>query len=153
MRLNLFDYDNPTRHADTDDSVILRGLDETEWRTLMDFAEHQRFASGSQILRMGEADRTLYILRSGRADVVIEWRGKSKVIARIDAGSVFGELAFFDGAPRLASVHATEDFELLALKHTEFMNLAAWHPRIARELLFDLGRVISARLRRAQARN
>jgi CRP-like cAMP-binding protein len=153
MRFNLFNYEDPDRHIAADDGVILRGLDEAEWRTLLDFAERQRFPAGAQILRTGEEDRTLYILQSGRVDVVIEAPGKSRVIAMIGAGSVFGELAFFDGAPRLASVHATEDCELLALSNAAFTTLAAWHPRIALELLFDLGRVISARLRHIQTRN
>jgi CRP/FNR family transcriptional regulator, cyclic AMP receptor protein len=153
MRLNLFDYEDPARHVAGDDGVILRGLNEAEWRTLLDFVERQRFPAGAQILRMGEADRTLYILQSGGVDVVIEAPGKSMVIATIGAGSVFGELAFFDGVPRLASIYATGDCELLALSHPAFIRLSAWHPRIARELLFDLGRVLSARLRRAQARS
>ena len=152
MRLNLFNYDDPARHIDAGDSVILGGLDEAEWRTLLDFVEQKRFSAGEQILRLGETDRTLYILQSGRVDVVIESHRKSKVIATIDGGSVFGELAFFDGSPRLASVHAIEDCELMALTHAAFTTLAAWHPRIALELLYDLGRVISARLRHVQAR-
>ncbi len=153
MRLNLFDYEDPARHVAGDDGVILRGLNEAEWRTLLDFVERQRFPAGAQILRMGEPDRTLYILQSGGVDVVVEGPEKSTVIATIGAGSVFGELAFFDDAPRMASIYATGDCELLALSHPAFIRLSAWHPRIARELLFDLGRVLSARLRRAQARS
>jgi CRP/FNR family cyclic AMP-dependent transcriptional regulator len=155
MKLNLFNYEDPDRIlvAGDDDSVILRGLEAGEWRTLLDFVEHRHFRTGEQILSMGEVDRTLYILQSGRVDVVIASQQKMKVIATIGAGSVFGELAFFDGAPRLASIHATEDCDLLALSHAAFTRLAAWHPRIARELLFDLGRVLSARLRRVQSRH
>ena len=152
MKSNLFNYEDPSRHVDADAGVILRGLDDAEWRTLQDFAEHQRYPARAQILRMGEADRTLYIVQAGKVDVVIEEPRKSKVIATIGAGSVFGELAFFDGEPRSASIHATEDCALLALSHAAFTTMSAWHPRIARELLFDLGRVISMRLRRAQAR-
>lgn len=153
MRLNLFNYDEPARPIAGDDGVILRGLDDAEWRSLLEFVERQRFPGGARILRMGESDRTLYILQSGEVDVVVEAPGQLKVIATIGAGSVFGELAFFDGAPRMASIYATEDCELLALSQPAFMKLSAWHPRIARELLFDLGRVLSARLRRAQSRN
>ena len=153
MKLNLFNYDDPARQADADDGVILRGLDEAEWRNLLDFVERQRYAAGAQILRMSELSRTLYILKSGRVNVVIDLPQRSRILATVGAGSVFGVLAFFDGAPLLASVHAIEDCEILALTHAEFTTLAAWHPRIARELLFDLGRVLSARLRRAQARN
>jgi CRP-like cAMP-binding protein len=149
MRLKLFNYEDPPRNIGPDDGVILRGLDESEWQAFLGFVERQRFPAGAQILRMGETDRTLYILQSGRVDVVIETRWKSKVITTIGSGSVLGELAFFDAAARLASVHATEDCELLALSHTAFSTLSARHPRIARELLFDLGRLLSARLRRA----
>jgi CRP/FNR family transcriptional regulator, cyclic AMP receptor protein len=152
MRLNLFNYEDPARQIeDAADSVILRGLDENEWRTLLDFVERQHFSAGERILRVGEVDRTLYILQSGKVDVVIESALKTKLIGTIGAGSVFGELTFFDGAPRMASVHATEDCDLLALTHGALATLAAWHPRIAHELLFDLCRVISARLRRVQA--
>lgn len=150
MRLNLFNYDDPAQHIEAEDSVILRGLDDGEWRKLLDYAERRQFSAGTHILRKGESDRTLYILQSGRVDVVVDTARTKRVIATIGAGSVFGELAFFDGAPRLASVDAVEDCELLALTHAAFTKLAAWYPRIARELLFDLGRVLSARLRRMQ---
>lgn len=40
MKANLFNYDDPARHVAADDTVILRGLDETEWRSLLDFVEH-----------------------------------------------------------------------------------------------------------------
>jgi CRP/FNR family transcriptional regulator, cyclic AMP receptor protein len=151
MRLNLFNYEDPARHIDAGDSVILRGLGENEWRTLLDFVERQHFSAGDQILRMGEVNRTLYILRSGKVDIIIESALETTLIGTIGTGAVFGELAFFDGAPQMASVHAVEDCELLALTNAALATLAAWHPRIAQELLFDLGHVISARLRRAQA--
>lgn len=152
MKLNLFDYEDPARRIQGDDGVILRGFDAADWRTLLDYVEHLQFPAGTQILRMGEADRTLYILQTGRVDVVVESAHERKVIATLGAGSVFGELSFFDGAPRVASIHAIEDCELLAHSHAAFTKLAAWHPRLARELLFDLGRVLSQRLRRAQGR-
>jgi CRP/FNR family cyclic AMP-dependent transcriptional regulator len=153
MRLNLFNYEDPARRVDIDDGVILRGLDEAEWRTLLNFVERQLYPANTQILRMSEVSRTLYILKSGKVNVMIDLPQQSQIIATIDAGSVFGVLAFFDGGPRLASAHAVEDCEILALTHADFTRLAAWHPRIARELLFDLGRILSARLRRAQARS
>jgi len=150
MNWNLFNYEEPSRPVEDDEGVILRGLDEAEWRTLLEFADCQRFPAGARILKQGETDRSLYILQSGKVDVVIDTARKPVIIARIAAGSVFGELAFFDGAPRLASIDAVGNCELLRITHAAFTNLAAWHPRIARELLLDLGRVLSGRLRLAQ---
>lgn len=153
MPLNLFDYDHPKRALAVHGDTILRGLDDGEWRTLLEFVERQMFPSGVRILQQGDVDRTLYILESGHVDVVIEMSERSEVVATIGPGSVFGELAFFDGAPRSASIISRDACALLRLPHSAFNNLAAWHPRIARELLFDLGRVLSARLRRIQTRS
>jgi CRP-like cAMP-binding protein len=65
---------------------------------------------------------------------------------------VFGEMAFFDGAPRSASVYALEQVEVLALHQDAFELLAAWRPRIALKLVMDLGRVLSLRLRQTNQR-
>lgn len=152
MKFNLFNFEDSAQQLPgEDDPVILEGLTPSEWSALLEFVEVRRLPSGARFLNAGEVDRTLYILRAGKVEVDIDAPGQSKMIATINAGSVFGELAFFDGAPRLASVYALEDCEVLALSYAAFSRLAAWHPRIARELLFDLGRVLSGRLRRIQA--
>ena len=150
--MNLFNYEDPARQAEAGDGLILRGLSDSDWKSLMEFLDKLQFPAGAKILRMGESDRTLYFLQSGQVNVVVDSPRSAKIIATIGAGSVFGELAFFDGGPRAASIHATADCELLALSHQAFAKLSLWHPRIARELLMELGRVISARLRRVQAR-
>ena len=78
--------------------------------------------------------------------------GQPRFGSTMGPGAVFGEIAFFDGAPRSATVTARQAVELMLLPHTAFDRLAAWHPRIARELLLDLGRVLAHRLRKTEAR-
>jgi CRP-like cAMP-binding protein len=148
--VNLFDYDDPNAMQSPAGEMILGDLSEAEWEALLNFVERKHYAVGARVLRQGEADRTLYILLSGQVEVIDESSRNRKLIATIYAGSVLGELAFFDGAPRSATVFATQASELLALPYSSFDKLATWHPRIARALLFDLGRVLSGRLRRAE---
>jgi CRP-like cAMP-binding protein len=77
-------------------------------------------------------------------------RRRTSRIALVGAGSVIGELAFFDGGPRSALVRAVTPAVLAELSPADFNALAAANPGLARRLLFDLGRILAQRLRAAQ---
>lgn len=70
-----------------------------------------------------------------------------KVLATIPEGSVFGEISFFDGAPRSAAIRSRTQGSAIRVTRENFDTLAAWEPVIARKMLFDLGRVLAMRLR------
>ena len=151
MRPELFAYEQPEGALPASDAgVILRRLTAAEWEAFVGFAEPLRFLGGECILRAGDAGRAIYIVRAGQV------RGETATgriaTERMGPGTVFGELAFFDGGPRSATLWADGEVELLRLPFAAFERLAAWHPRVARELLLDLGRVLSQRLRRAERR-
>jgi CRP-like cAMP-binding protein len=93
-------------------------------------------------VRAGDDDRALYLVLSGRLQALVGGA------TSIDAGSVFGELAFLDGLPRSATVRALEDGEALRLSFDAFETLAARHPELGRAILLDLGRIAALRLRR-----
>jgi CRP/FNR family transcriptional regulator, cyclic AMP receptor protein len=93
------------------------------------------------LVRAGESDRAVYIVLRGRFEALVERA------TPIDEGSVFGEIAFFDGQPRSATVRALEDGEALRLSYERFEVLAARHPELARAVLLDLGRIVAARIR------
>jgi len=150
---DLFNYEHPggaLPHGD--ESVILRGLSNAEWDAFVSFGEPRRFAPGECIVRAGETCRAIYIIRAGHVRGELASGKKRAATASMGPGTVFGELAFFDGKPRSATLWADDAVDLLCLPFTAFEHLAAWHPRIARELLLDLGRVLSQRLRRAEAK-
>jgi CRP-like cAMP-binding protein len=69
----------------------------------------------------------------------------------VRAGSVIGEQAFVDGQPRSATVRSTTDSELLRLSRDAFETFAARDPALAMDLIFDLARILSLRLRTSQA--
>lgn len=153
MRPELFNYSQPQQEpAGPAPELILRGLDQAEWDTFVGFAERLRFAAGASIVEAGETGRAIYIVESGQVGGEVMVGGKARPTAVMGAGAVFGEVAFFDGAPRSASLRALADVELLVLPFAAFERLAVWHPRLARELLLDLGRVVAKRLRRAEAK-
>lgn len=150
---DLFNYEQPDGALPQgDESVILRGLSNAEWDTFVSFAEPLRFAPGERIVLAGDTGRAIYIIRAGHVRGELAVGKKRAATAPMGPGTVFGELAFFDGKPRSATLWADDAVDLLSLPFAAFERLAAWHPRIARELLLDLGRVLSQRLRRAEAK-
>ena len=150
---DLFNYDEPSGVLPPADSgVILRKLSTAEWDTFVGFCESLRFAPGECIVRAGESGQAVYIIRAGHVRGELAAAKKKVATQKMGPGTVFGELAFFDGGPRSATLWADDAVDLLHLPLAAFERLAAWHPRIARELLLDLGRVLGQRLRRAESK-
>jgi CRP/FNR family cyclic AMP-dependent transcriptional regulator len=148
MPLDHFDNANPRADALGSDVAILESLSDAEQAEFLRFAEWQSVARGTRILTAGETGRSLYILVKGMVDVVVDGAKEPKTLASIGAGSIFGEMAFLDGHPRSAHVDAKEDVEILCLAPERFEQLAATHTRLAQQLLRDVGRILSLRLRR-----
>ncbi|MFP4476183.1 MAG: serine/threonine-protein kinase [Desulfatibacillaceae bacterium] len=69
---------------------------------------------GRVILSEGEVDDTFYVLLGGTAAIA---KG-GKTIARVQAGEVFGEMAYIAGQARIASVVAETDCMLLRISAT-----------------------------------
>lgn len=148
MRLSSY-FDYPEGEVESDaDLVFLSGWSDEQWERLFAYTETRRFRAGDVIIRKGEIERALYIVAAGTLEAVV---GGGRRRTRIDAGSLVGEVAFFDGAPRSADVRALDDGELLRLTFTDFERFAARHGDLGRALLLDLGRLLATRLRSTQA--
>ncbi len=144
----LFNYEDPSGEIFKDRNAILSDLDDAEWDVLIGCMERKLFPAGARILQAGERDRALYLVVAGTVKVIVESAKGPTEVASIGGGSVFGEMAFFDGEPRSAHVFAHDRVEVLALRAERLDQLVAWHPRISHKLLMELGRVLSQRLRR-----
>ena len=111
-------------------------------------ARRRAFTAGETIVNEGETTREFYIVASGRLEVVTaEAKGGERHVYFVEPMSIFGEQAFFDGLPRSASVRALSDGSLFAVTPDAFEVLSARFPDLTRLALFDLGRILSLRLR------
>jgi CRP/FNR family transcriptional regulator, cyclic AMP receptor protein len=126
---------------------FLDGAHPDDWAVIGAHCERRRFRAGEPILRAGDLDRSLLILLAGRLETVVERRGRTRTLSTSPPGSVVGELAFFDGRPRSATVVAATDGELLRMSFAAFETLSATHPRLGRTILLDLGCALAHRLR------
>ena len=110
-------------------------------------AEPLRVGAGLAVLQAGEEDRGLYLITEGTLGVRLP-RGET-AFKTIEAPAVVGELAFFDGLPRSATLVAETEVEAVRLDPDGFERLAASEPDLARTLLLDLARILALRLRMA----
>ena len=90
--------------------------------------EPQLVARGELLIRQGEEADALYLVVSGRFQVLLD--GRASPVAEIGPGSPIGEIAFFAGGQRTANVRAERDSLVLRLTREDFDQLAARSPGV-----------------------
>ena len=138
--------------ADADaaaDERFLAGFDAADVAALLEHTEVRRIRAGQTLIHLGDVDTSLFVVTDGVLEARVPHRRKELVLATLSAGSVVGELSFFDGRPRSAAVVAVSDAEVLRLGPDGFDALSAAHPALGRRILLDLARVLAGRLRAA----
>jgi CRP-like cAMP-binding protein len=134
-------------HEDSADLLFMPEATASDWATVFAHAEVRRVPAGLALVQAGEDDRALYLLTEGTVGVRLP-RDES-AFKTIDAPSVVGELAFFDGRPRSATLDAITDVEVVRLDEQGFERLSEAAPELAQAMLRDLARILALRLRMA----
>lgn len=87
---------------------------------------------GYQFIIQDEEDPTLYVLASGKAEVYrTDIDGNWMHIAYLEPGNPIGEMGYFQGGRRTASVRAVERCELLCANYAELTHYFENVPRVA----------------------
>jgi CRP-like cAMP-binding protein len=143
-----FDYPDVAVKEAADEVLFLPDRSERDWEKLLAHTDSRPFRPGDTVIQAGVVDRSLYIVTEGTLAMFLPQKGGGeKEFKTIEAPSVIGELCFVDGGPRSSTLKAVTDGELRRLSYESFEVLAAREPELARAILFDLGRIISLRLR------
>ena len=104
---------------------------------------HAPFALGDVMTRQGAQAHWLYIIASGEAEVFWEAPGgERRLLTRLPAGSVFGEMGLMTGAPRSATVVAASDVACYRLDKAGFEDII--HQR--HEIAESMARILAQRL-------
>ncbi len=100
------------------------------------------FKSREILIKEGDRDRLLYVIRKGSVRVYKTYLGKKLTLAILGVGEVFGELSFFDGQPRIANVEGIDDGELLVvdgeLVQSDLETLPSWMPGVFKTIISRL---------------
>jgi serine phosphatase RsbU (regulator of sigma subunit) len=123
---------------------ILAGFDKTAAGLVLEHLTEVLYAPGQVVFEDNAPGDTLYIVKSGRVRVTKRLEsGLEHVLAEIEAGEFFGEMALLEAKPRSATVTACAPTCLLSMSRRMFNNLIEDHPSVAINFL----KIISARLR------
>ncbi len=122
----------------------LRGLSDDELRLLVPTVAVRQFGAGEMLVRAGEQGESMFIVRSGKAEVFGHTTdGQIRHLAKIARGDVTGEMALMTGEPRNASVRALTDLEVIEMDREGFTRLFKEHPDAAA----SIGDIIAERNR------
>ena len=84
----------------------------------------RRFRRNEVIFHQGDPGDALHIVASGAVKIILPSpEGDEAIIATLQTGDFFGELALLDGAPHSASATAVEPVETMSLARVPFQNL------------------------------
>ncbi len=86
-----------------------------------------------------------------RGQIEIHLEDYSPPIATLSTGEIFGELAFLDGAPRVANAIANQATILLVIQRSTFNDLIQREPHLGMVVMRNIALELSARLRRTTA--
>ncbi|MBV9634366.1 MAG: patatin-like phospholipase family protein [Methylobacteriaceae bacterium] len=98
----------------------------------------RRVARGETLVEQGSASDALFIVAFGLFEVRVS--ESEEPVAEISADQPIGEIGFFAGGPRTASVVAARDSAVLELDREAFDGLAMRQPKIYRAILRAMAR-------------
>jgi CRP/FNR family transcriptional regulator, cyclic AMP receptor protein len=85
-------------------------------------ARVEHYAAGREIFAKGSPGRSMMAILGGSVRISAPSpAGRDIVLAMLQAGEVFGEIALLDGADRTADATAISDCDLLVLDHRDFV--------------------------------
>ncbi len=114
---------------------LFKGLELEVLSVLDKECEHVSLAGGADLFRQGDAGDALYVVLSGRLEVVSEpAAGERVVVGELTRGACVGEMSLLTGARRSASVRAIRDCELLRIENSRFAGFLGTHPQVGAAL-------------------
>jgi CRP-like cAMP-binding protein len=134
---------------DQDDSFFAP-VDFLKEEEFINFCSSRLTEEQEVIIDQGSFSSDLFVIKSGRF-VVSDSQGAEFVLAALDEGDVFGEMAFFRSGIRAATVTCVAPGEVLSLSRKSFKELHKKHPDLSIRISCTLAGMLSDRLKHADS--
>lgn len=119
-------------------------------KLLVDLVEKE-YEQGELIFSEGEIGKALYIILDGSVTLTKHCNDEQAVLAELQTGSFFGELALIDHLPRYATAYAERPTTLLIMYKSYFDDLIKGSPAISSRVLLNLVGLLSEYVRKKHA--
>jgi CRP-like cAMP-binding protein len=108
------------------------------------------YAPGTVVFREGDAGDEMYIIQRGKVRVSKDFTGKPHMIAVLEKGEFFGEMAIVSRLARTATVTAIDEVEALAFDRDGLLAMMTRNPRIGLSIIDRLCQRLQAAHRKVQ---
>lgn len=103
----------------------------------------RKYEDGEVITRQGDLGDCMYVIQSGKAEVLHRRGEKEFCLAVLGDGDVFGEMALFGGEVRCATVRALGETRVLTVDKKAFLRRVHEDPSLAFSILQKMSRRIA----------
>jgi len=98
---------------------------------------------GEIICREGDRAASMFVIQSGKVDIIKNMPEGEIKLTTLKAGEIFGEMSLFDNEPRSATARASGEATVLTIDKEKFFAKASSDPTLA----FNILRAMSRRIR------
>jgi SulP family sulfate permease len=138
------DYERLSRSFSRNVAALFPEL--SQYRDLLPYMEHIEVPAGAYLAKQGERADTFYWIAYGRLHALVETEDYAQRVRIGTTGAIIGEVAFYTGQTRTASIMAAEASEVYALSRTGLAKLEAEQPLVALKLHRMMAALLSERL-------
>jgi CRP-like cAMP-binding protein len=125
-------------------NFMFRGLPQSFVNTLAASADVRQYHGGETLVRQFDKGQDLYVILEGQA-VTRNFQGD--IVARFGPGSVVGEMALVDGAPRSANVITAGPAKVAVVSAECIEGLVELDAAFGNTLYHNIAKVLCRRLR------
>jgi CRP-like cAMP-binding protein len=98
------------------------------------------YRPGDFVFREGELGTEMYIIHEGQVEILNQVQGEDRLLAVLERGDFFGEMALLEDRPRAASARALTDVRVLRINGSTFDQMLRDNPEIAVRMMRKLSR-------------
>ncbi len=122
-----------------------RGLSKSEIKTITEMGAIRTVEGGKLLFRKGDIGHEMYIMLTGKIQIIDEYDTHKKVLAELGTGEIFGEMAMFEGHARSAHALAKEHSQVLVLSEEVLIKLL--EKKVPKGFLANIIAILCQRLR------
>ncbi len=117
---------------------LFADLPESDLARLCEMVDEMRIPAGQELFAEGSPGDRAYVIKSGALEIIKNSSGREVLLAVRHSGDVIGEMALLEDNPRMASVRARDDTELIVIHQDQFDALLDSSPSAAKALLHSI---------------
>ena len=134
------------QRAALEHSPLFHGMTGYQIRKTILISELHEHADGDRLIEQGTVGRSMYLVVSGKLEVVRRDGDTERVIATLGLGDVFGEIGFVRPTHRTADVRAVGNGSVLRFDHDRLEKDLVFFPHIMAKLNFNISGILGQRL-------